>query len=112
MTYIDESEAIVKEVSQDAFDTISTVVNILSPDGRGFLQESKSDQELMEEYLQVRGSPDAWLEWINQSESMIVQQLLDKGVPADEVQAANPRDIANAFAIQWSVKSEELISGS
>ncbi len=110
MSYIDELEAIKDEVAFWGLNTVNTVVGILSPNGRGFLEQPVSDEEKLQEYLTVRGDEDAWREWINNVSGNITQQLLEKGLTPEEAQSANPTDIARAYAIKWSRDSERLIS--
>ena len=111
MTYIEDLEQITTEVVSTLTELISTTVDILAPDGRGFLEEEKTEQEQLSEYLSIRGDVNKWRGWISSTESAIVQELLIKGVPQEYIGVIQPRTIAGQYAINWSAKMEGLISG-
>lgn len=110
MTYIDELESVQDEVVNELIDLVTKTVDIIAPDGRGFLQEEKTEQEQLQEYLSVRGDVNNWREWINGTESSIVQELLNKGIPQEYIGVIRPREIASSYAVEWSKKMEGLIS--
>jgi len=111
MTYIDDLEQISDEVVEELKDLVNKTVDIIAPDGRGFLQQTKSEQQQVEEYLTLRGSVENWRNWLNGTESSIVQELLSKGVPQEYIGAIHPRSIAASYAVDWSSKMEGVISG-
>ena len=111
MTYIDELESISDSVVRELADLANRVIEIVAPDGRGFLQEKKTEQEQLAEYLTVRGDVNNWRNWLNQAETSIIQELLVKGVPQEYIGAIQPGTIASKYAVEWSKKMEGLISG-
>ena len=111
MSYIDEAEKITEEVASKLIEIINLTADTIAPDGRGFLQAEKTDQEQLAEYLEIRGDVNKWREWINNTESAIVQELLMKGVPQEYIGSIKPRVLAGQYGTSWSAKMEGIISG-
>lgn len=110
MTYIDQLERIVDIVSDWAVQTVIDVTQSISPDGRGLFMVPQSDEEMLQDYLVLRGQPMAWGTYIMDAAQSIEQKLLDSGLPQDEIANVHPFDIAQKYAIMYSAEMEEKLS--
>jgi len=108
-TYMETLEDVAQEVSTWAVDIIKHVVEAVSPEGRPFDTELMSTEDQLNEYLNIRGNPDAWLQWISIQELNITEQLFAAQVPEGEIALANPHKLAFAYALKYSSKMEKLL---
>lgn len=110
MTYIDQLEKIIEVVSDWAVETVIQVTDVIAPDGRGLFKEPQTDEEMIADYLQLRGDSLAWGTYIMDAAQAIEQKLLESGLPPDEVVAVHPFDIAQKYALMYSADMEERLS--
>lgn len=106
MTFVDELEAVVKEVSDKVARDIDNIVSTLAPDGRGYEQELKSTDEKLEEYRVIRNDVESWKVWISNKALEITQQLQLGGVTEDKIAAINPLRIAIVYMNHYSAQME------
>lgn len=108
MSFITDLEELVDEVSDWASDTIQNIVSLLSPDGKPFGVEELSDDEALEAYLMIRNNPDAWLNFINEKATYVINRLTQEGLGQDSISAVHPYDIAINYAYRYSAEMESL----
>lgn len=106
MTFISELEEITEEVSDWAVDIIQDVVKALMPDGKPWGYVALSDEDQIQNYLALRGQPEAWIRFIGEQAAEITNKLTDAGLPPDKIAEAHPFDIASKFAIAYSSEME------
>lgn len=110
LTFVGTTEAEIEEVAEWADKLINEIVNLLAPDNRPFGVEERSEQEQIDNYLQVRGNSIAWLQWMANKEFEIMQ-LLATQLPPEALQALNTRQLALNYALDWSIRMEKIIRG-
>ncbi len=111
-TFIDMIEDISREVSDWGVEYIQTVVKALSPDGRPFGMEELDEEEQVGQYLELRGSTEAWTTWINDRSLNIVERLTFAGVSDEQIFTVKPFDIAEQMALAYSVRMEKILSNA
>lgn len=109
-TFIDDLDDVVEIVSSWAADLITEVIDALSPDGRAFGQVKLTPNEEMDLYHQYRGSPDAWLRYIDALVNDITSKLSAAGMSAPDIASIHPYDIALKMAYKWSAEMEGRMS--
>lgn len=105
-TYLQELEDVVEEVSDWASSLVNEVTTALMPDGRPFQMPEASIDEQLSDYVQLRGNPQAWIEWIGTQAGTITTKLQDAGISSDDIASVHPFDIAAKFAIHYSAEME------
>lgn len=106
-TAIDEMERIADEVAGWGIEYVNRIVASLSPDGRPFGMEVSSEREQLRVYVQLKGNPQAWMNWIRQKTQFIQNALA--GLPEDKILSVHPGDIALRFAYIYSSRMEQLL---
>lgn len=109
-TFIDTLEEVTEEVAQWASQTINQVTEIISPDGRPYMSRLLSEEEQVEQYLNLRGDPQAWSQWLGERELEIIQELLQGGMNEAEISLVSPQQLAASIALQYSASMEKLIN--
>lgn len=110
MSYISELEALEERVSDWAVDLIMNIYNLLCPDGRPYHWVEQDMDEQLNEYQLVRGDPQAWAKKILDDAAAISQKLLDSGLRDDQIVFVHPFDIAQKFALEYSINMEKEIA--
>ncbi len=108
-SFIDEIEVIVEEVSTWGAEYVSTIIEALAPDGRPFGMEELTEEEQVDDYLQIRSSTEAWTKWVNDRTLNIIQRLTIAGVSDEQIFTVKPFDIAEQMALAYSVRMEGLL---
>ncbi len=111
-TFIDEMEDTAQVVADSMFILLDSVLESIAPDGRPFLMEPLSDEEQVSNYLQLRGNVEAWNSWVSERANEIINRLTNAGVPTEQVAAVQPFKIAEAFAVDFSVRMEEKLKAA
>jgi len=109
MSYITDMEEVIDEVADWAVSLIQETISALMPDGKPFLMELKTEDDQIEEYMALRGNPEAWTKFIAENTSAIILELQDSGLDADLINTVHPADIAQKFAISWSADMEKVL---
>lgn len=110
MSYISELEILEEKVSDWAVDLIMDIYNLLCPDGRPYNWVEQDMDEQLNEYQLVRGDPQAWAKKILDDATAISQKLLDSGLRDDQIVSVHPFDIAQKFALEYSINMEKEIA--
>jgi hypothetical protein len=106
MSFVSGIENIVDVVADWAVDAIEQVVNILAPDGRPFGYEPVDEEDQIENYLQLKGNPQAWTAFINERATKISQDLQTNGLQEDDILSVHPFDIAARYAMNYAAAME------
>ncbi len=109
-SFIDMVEEISDEVSNWGVEYIQTVVKALAPNGRPFGMEELTDEEQVGQYLELRGSEQAWSQWINERALNIVERLTFAGVSDEQIFTVKPYDIAEQMALAYSARMERTLA--
>ena len=109
MTYVDDLEKVVEEVSDWALMQVDLVMETLSPDGRPFGMEELSMEEQAAEYMNIVGNPQAWAAWITEKAQAIIVKLEGVGVDPLDIQTIQPFKIASMMAMDYSARMEAYI---
>ena len=112
MTYVEDLERVVVEVSDWALEHVELVVSTLSPDGRPFGMEERSLEEQAGEYMNLEGNPAAWAQWITDKAQMIITRLEGIGIGPLDIQAIQPFRIATMMAMDYSQRMEVFLRSS
>jgi|CXWK01.1.fsa_nt_gi hypothetical protein len=107
MSFVQNVEEAIEELSDWVVQTVNDIINEIMPDGRPFFQEPKTKLEQLEEYMQIRGNPEAWTKWMAEQTGVIIMELQDSAVSPDLILSVHPVDIAQKTAITWSAEMEE-----
>lgn len=108
-SFIDLLEETVDVVSDWAVDVISKVSKSLSPDGRPFNEVKKTKSEILTEYMQIRGNPEAWVQWVDSKVLEIMTYLTSEGVDQEVLVGVHPYSIALSYAVDYSARMEKLL---
>lgn len=108
-SYIEVLEDVALEVSQWAEEFTDNIIEAVSPDKRPFDSVPTSETDDLNKYLEIRGNPNAWIQWIGLQEYSITNQLYSAQVPDDEIALISPRKLAEAYALAYSAKMEKLL---
>ena len=109
MTYVDDLERCVVEVSDWALEQIDLVVSTLSADGRPFGMEERSMEEQAGEYMTLEGNPGAWAQWITDKAQTIITRLEGVGIDPLDIQAIQPFKLATMMAMDLSKRMEDYL---
>ena len=110
MTYVEDLERCVVEVSDWALEQIELVTSTLSPDGRPFGMEERSMEEQAGEYINLEGNPAAWAQWITDKAQVIITRLEGVGIDPLDIQAIQPFKIATMIAMDYSSRMESYLA--
>lgn len=110
MTYIDQLEKVAEEVSDWAVGVIERVYETLAPDSRGWEETLQSEEEQINDYIMLRGNPEAWGQYLFSLVQDIQQKLYDAGLKPDDIVSVHPWDIAQKFALDYSARMEDLLA--
>lgn len=105
--FIPELDTIAEMVSDWAVDNILRAYNVLTPDGRpfGYVERSMSDR--LQDYIALKGNPQAWMQYISESTQSIMEKLSDNGLDASTIASVHPWDIACRYALEYSGEMED-----
>ena len=106
-TFIEDMEALVDKVSDWGVDVILDSVEQLTKDGRPFGAVAMSPEIQMEEYMKLRGNPEAFVKYIDSKARDLITQLMEDGIAEEDIASVHPYDIAINFAIEWSYDMEK-----
>lgn len=104
---VEELEGVIEGVSNWAVDIIQKAVEALNPSGKPFQFEEQPIEKQIEDYILIRGNPEAWLSFIQSRSDEMVKRLEEAGVPPNEIASVHPFDIASKYAIAYSVFMED-----
>lgn len=104
---IENWEALVDELVPELVADVELIVEAISPNGARWGMEKRTEHEQLMDYLEnLRGNPDAWLNWIRTRVQGIQESLA--GVDPKLALSAHPYNIAEARAFAYSAKMERL----
>ena len=107
-SFVDEMEEIVDIVSDWGVETIMKAIEDLG--NRPFDSVELSVEQQLEDYLKLRGNPQAWSTYIDGKATELITQLQADCVPGDDIVSIHPHDIAIKYAIDWSSRMEMEIA--
>lgn len=100
-------EALVDDLVPELTELVDLIAEAISPNGARWGMEKKSEHDQLYDYLEnLRGNPDAWLNWIRTRVQAIQESL--SGVDPKLAMSAHPYSIAEAHAYAYSAKMERL----
>lgn len=108
-TTITDYEEIVDIVSDWAVEVLEDAISRIMPDGKSFGHSLMSEEEQMNEYMKLRGSPDAFFRYIDGKAREIINRLSADGVDEEKIQSCHPYDIAVSVVLDWSARMEGKI---
>lgn len=108
-SFIDQIESVVDDVSDWAVETVDRITKALSPDGRPFDEVKKTKAQLMAEYMELRGNPEAWVQWIDSKVVEIMTYLTGEGIDQEYMAGVHPYSIAISYAIDYSARMERML---
>ena len=111
MSFVTDIEEVVEELSDWAVETVLEILDSITPDGKPFFKEPISVAEQLEEYMAIRGNPEAWTKWMAEQAVTIILELQDSAVPPDMILSVHPVDISQKAAIAWSAEMEDKLQG-
>lgn len=106
-SFTDLMESIEEEVAEWAQDVVDTVTRAFMPDGRPFQMEKRTQREQMLEYRALRGSPDAWQQWMDNLQAQIDSRLAQ--ISTDYSTGVDPVELTRRYALAYSAKMERLM---
>ena len=106
-TFIEDQEEVVPIVRDWAVGIINDAVVSLTKDGRPFGSDIMTPEQQMEEYMKLRGNPEAYMKYIDSKARDLMNQLLKDGLDEESIASIHPYDIAIRFAIDWSSRMEK-----
>ena len=109
-TFIEDMEALVDIVSDWGVDVVLDSVAQLTKDGRPFGAELRSSEIQMEDYMKLRGNPEAFAKHIDSKARDLITQLTEEGIAEEDIASIHPYDIAIKFAIDWSYDMEKKLN--
>lgn len=109
-SFISHAEEIIDDVAHWGVEYINGVVDALSPDGRPFGMEKRTQRDQLRDYMQLRGNHAAWGQWIEERAQRIRTLLQEARIDEEEINSVHPYSIVEAFAIQYSDRMERLLS--
>ena len=110
MTYVDDLEKVVEEVSDWALEQVDLVLDALSPDGRPFGMEELSMEQQAADYMNIVGQPEAWAQWITDKAQVIITRLEGVAVDPLDIQTIQPFKIATMMAMDYSARMEAYLA--
>jgi hypothetical protein len=100
-------DALVAELVPELTQLVGIIADAISPNGaRWGLEKKPLHDQLMEYMGNLRGNPDAWMNWIRTRVKAIEDTL--QGIDPKLVTGVHPYSIAEAHAYAYSVKMERL----
>lgn len=109
MSFVTDVEDVIEELSDWVVETVMEIVDAIMPDGKPFFKELPTLDEQIQEYMTLRGNPEAWTKWMAEQTVFIVTELQDSAVPPDMILSVHPVDIAQKAAIAWSAEMEDAL---
>lgn len=109
VSYVTDLEEIIEIVSDWAVATVNEVTDTLLEDGRPFDTVELPIEDQIEDYLQIRGNPSAWMKHISDLQEQVMNKLQEGGLSPDQIASVHPAQIALAFAAQYSIRMEKEI---
>lgn len=86
-TFVDIMELVIEDVAKWAHTSIKSVLDSLAPDGRAFEERKLSQEEQIELWLRLRGSPEKWGEWVTQRVQILMDTMASSGVSEEAILA-------------------------
>ena len=108
-TFIEDMEKIVESVSDWGVEVVVNAVEQLTTDGRPFGAVVMPPEVQMEEYMKMRGNPEAFAKYIDSKARDLITQLIEDGLAEEDIASVHPYNIAIQFAIDWSAQMEKKI---
>lgn len=105
------AESAIRDIVKDLADDIEYVTDTFMPDGKKFRQDKLTDDEALDKYLEagLHDNPEAASNFIRQNVMKITGKLAQYGIPQELWASAHPYDIAQAAALKFSYKMENLL---
>lgn len=110
MSYITDLEDVIEEVSDWAVGVIDEIVSRLTLNGPGFEMMELPMEARLEEYGKLRGNVQNWYTFMDDIARGIIEDLLNAGVPEDQISGIHPYNIAFRIAAQHSLDMEKEIN--
>ncbi len=107
-TFVDIMELVIEDVAKWAHTSIKSVLDSLAPDGRAFEERKLSQEEQIELWLRLRGSPEKWGEWVTQRVQILMDTMASSGVSEEAILAAHPHDLAWRMALNYDAQMRAL----
>jgi len=109
MSYVDDMERAVEEVSDWALEQVELVLATLAPDGRPFGMEELPLEAQAADYMSLVGDPSAWATWITDRAQVIITKLEGLSIDPMDIQAIRPFEIATLMAMDYSSRMEAYL---
>ncbi len=106
-TFVDVTEDMINQLSDDVDIYIDSVIEALMPDGRPFGMELKDPEEELQDYMNLRGNARAWWDWMAVRYDYIVSKMQQMLTP-EQMAKVHPWDLVYRYAINFSAKMEKL----
>jgi hypothetical protein len=110
----DEVDEIVEEVAQWAVDSIEHALDQILGSGRPIGSPKKSEREQVVEYMKIKGNPDAWRQWMAETDADLRDRMgvvfEAMQVPPEFIAAIHPFDIVVREAVAYSRRMERLLA--
>ena len=107
-SFVSDAEQVADEIADWVSAVVDDIVQYLSPGGRPFGEQKLTPAMELEQYLEMRGDPDAWVQFIDMHAQHIIQRISGEGVNPEIVVSLHPYDIAVNYAINYSAKMEAM----
>ena len=112
-SFVEQMEEVIEEVSLWAVDIIEEAIATLTNGDSLFDSVELTTAEQVEEYVtHMRGDPQKWYNWIEQTAQKMIQQLISANIPEDKIAEIHPYDIAVNMAIKHSHDMEVALAGN
>ena len=108
-TPLERVEELVEILSDRAVETIERTIEHITTEGRPFGAITKSLEIQHEDYMKVRGNPEAYARYIDSKARDLINQLMEDGIAEEDIASIHPYDIAIRFAIDWSYQMEKAM---
>ena len=109
-SFVADLESVVNEVAQWGANEVKAVYNALAPDGRPYGTVEKPLEEQLATYRIMRNDVQAWSAWIGFKATEITNQLMQKGIQPDTINALDPLNIALIYATDYATRMEKELS--
>lgn len=105
------TEEVIDSLVKDLVNDIEFITDTFMPDGHKFRQDTMSDDEALDKYLEsgLHDNPQAAADWIRNGVMMLTNKLAQFGVPPEMWAAAHPYDIVQTAGFKLSYKMENLL---
>lgn len=105
-----ELEEVVKIVSDRLSKLVTdAIIALTGGDGVPFDWEELDKREEIENYKLLKGSPDAFNNYIEQKAQGFIQKLKDLGLDDEQIHSIRPYEIVLVAVLNWSVKMEKKL---